>query len=65
MAKRFYAVQHGDDYSSDWGSTNKRKAYAMARAMCKEYPDEEIRIVYCTTDSDFCDREIVIREGIR
>ena len=29
----FYAVQHGNDYSSDYGSTNKRKAYSMAHAL--------------------------------
>lgn len=58
-------MQHGSCYSSDWGSTNKRKAYSLARDMCKEYPDEEIRIVYCTTESDFCEKEVVIREGIQ
>ena len=40
----FYAVQHGNDYSSDYGSTNKRKAYSMAHALKREYPQDEIRI---------------------
>lgn len=63
MSKTFYAVQHGNDYSSDYGSTVKRKAYTMARELGREYPQDEIRISVCTIDDDFCTREIIIREG--
>lgn len=59
----FYAVQHGNDYSSDYGSTNKRKAYSMAHALEREYPQDEIRISVCSIDDDFCTREIIIRSG--
>ena len=31
MAKKFYAVQVGNDYSSDIGSTIKREALRMAK----------------------------------
>lgn len=63
MSKTFYAVQHGNDYSSDYGSTVKRKAYTMARELGHEYPQDEIRISVCTIDDDYCTREIIIREG--
>ena len=65
MAKRFYAVQIGNDYSSDWGSTRKREAIVMAHQAARENPGKEIRISICTTDDDFCDRQIIIREGSR
>ena len=32
MSKTFYAVQHGDYFASDIGSTRKREAYQIARA---------------------------------
>ena len=64
-AKRFYAVQIGNDYSSDWGSTRKREAIVMAHQAARENPGKEIRISICTTDDDFCDRQIIIREGSR
>lgn len=60
---KFYAVQHGNNYTSDYGSTNKRRAYSMAHALKREYPQDEIRISVCTIDDDFCTREIIIREG--
>lgn len=63
MARTFYAVQHGDDYSSDYGSTKKREAYQMARSLHEEYPEEEIRISVCTTEDDFCKEEIVVFEA--
>ena len=65
MSKRFYAVQIGNDYSSDWGSTRKREAIVMAHQAARENPGKEIRISICTTDDDFCDRQIIIREGSR
>ena len=64
-AKRFYAVQIGNDYSSDWGSTRKREAIVMAHQAARENPGKEIRISICTTDDDFCEREIIIRAGSR
>ena len=64
-AKRFYAVQIGNDYSSDWGSTRKRDAIVMAHQAARENPGKEIRISICTTDDDYCEREIVIRDGSR
>lgn len=65
MSKTFYAVQHGDYFASDIGSTRKREAYQTARAFHKEYADEEIRISICTLDDDFCRKEIVLFEGTR
>lgn len=61
--KKFYAVQHGNDYSSDFGSTNKREAMKMARELGNEFPNDEIRISVCTTDDDFCMEEIIVREA--
>lgn len=63
LMTKFYAVQHGSDYSSDYGSANKRKAYAMARELGREYPQDEIRISVCSIDDDFCTHEIIIRDG--
>ena len=65
MSKKFYAVQIGNDYSSDWGSTRKREAIVMAHQAARENPGKEIRISICTTDDDFCERQIIIREGSR
>ena len=65
MKRTWYAVQHGDNLESDFGSTVKREAYKMARELHKEYPDEEIRIALCTTESDFCDGEIIVYNGTR
>ncbi len=64
-AKRFYAVQIGNDYSSDWGSTRKREAIVMAHQAARDNPGKEIRISICTTDDDFCEREIIVRDGSR
>lgn len=63
MSKRFYAVQVGDDYSSDYGSTVKRAAFRMARAEAKENPGKQIRISVCREDDDFCEQEIIVRDG--
>lgn len=60
MSKRFYAVQHGDDYSSDFGSTVKREAYRMAKLTHEDFPGEEVRICFCTVDDDTCEREEVV-----
>lgn len=63
-AKRFYAVQHGDNYDSDWGSTRKVEAMKMAKDLAKNprYDGEEIRISVCTTEDDYCTEEIIIRQ---
>ena len=65
MKRTWYAVQHGDNFESDFGSTVKREAYKMARALHKEYPNEEIRLALCTTESDFCEDEIIVYNGAR
>lgn len=65
MAKRFYAVQHGDNFDSDNGSTVKREAMKIARELHKDYPGDEIRLVFCTTDDDFCEEEIIVYHGKR
>lgn len=65
MAKKFYAVQIGNDYSSDWGSTRKRDAFAMARRAARENPGKEIRISVCTVNDDYCMRQIIICDGSR
>lgn len=65
MSKRFYAVQHGDEFSSDVGSTVKREAYRMAREMHNDCPGEEIRICVCREDDDYCEDEIIVYPGKR
>ena len=63
MAKRFYAVQHGDNYDSDWGSTIKREALKLAKQAHLDYPGEEIRISICRENDDTCESEIIVYEG--
>lgn len=65
MRRNFYAVQVGNDYACDYGSTRKREAFVMARRAARENPGREIRICVCSTDDDFCIREIIIRDGSR
>lgn len=70
-SKRYYSVQHGDDYSDDYGTTVKREAYRMARRLARDprYDGEEIRIALMylnMPDEDYaegCDGTIIIREG--
>lgn len=61
MSKRFYAVQVGDDYSSDYGSTVKREALRMARAEAKENPLQQVRVVVLVQDE--FDSEIIVQNG--
>lgn len=61
--KKWYAVQIGGDFGSDYGSTRKRDALKMAHAEARKNPDEEVRIAICSMDSDFCTEEIIIQEG--
>lgn len=65
--KKFYAVQVGDNYECDYGSTVKREAIKMANAEKRDHNNDglEIRIVICSTDSDYVIDEIIIREGSR
>lgn len=65
MSKNWYAVQVGDDYASDYGSTVKREALRMARQEAKKPENDgiEVRIAVCSTDDDYCREVIVIREG--
>lgn len=65
MTRTWYAVQHGNNFESDFGSTVNHEAYKMARALHKEYPNEEIRIALCTIESDFCEGEIIVYNGTR
>ena len=60
MSKRFYAVQHGDNYDCGDGSTVKREAMKMAREMHRDYPGEEIRICLCREDDDYCEGIITV-----
>lgn len=65
--KKFYAIQIGDNYECDYGSTVKREAIKMANAQ-KRIPSNdglEIRIAVCSTDSDYVTDEIIIRSGDR
>lgn len=66
--KKFFAIQHGDDYAQDWGSEIYSEAVKMAEDACEDYPGEEIRIVTCTPDDCGAwtvDTEEIIREGSR
>ena len=63
--KKWYAVQHGDDYDCGYGSTVKREAIKMANAMKRDpyYDGEEIRIAITEGDDDFVIGQIIIREA--
>lgn len=63
MGKRYYAVQVGDYYGSEEGSTVKREAMRMARKVAKENPGYEVRIALCTVDDDFVDDVIYVQRG--
>ena len=63
MSKRYYAVQHGTDFSSDNGSTVKREAYRIAREMHRDYPGEEIRISIEREDDNYTEDEIIVYEA--
>lgn len=67
MSKNWYAVQVGDDYTSDYGSTVKCEALRMARQEAKKPENDglEIRIAVCSTDDDYCRDEIIVRDGSR
>ena len=61
--RRWYAVQHGDDDSCMVGSTQKQEAFKIAHAMAKEFPTEEIRVVFCYVGDCFPDHIVVVRPG--
>lgn len=65
--KKFYAIQIGDNYECDYGSTVKRRAVKMANAAKRNSDNNglEIRVAVCSTDSDLVTEEIVIRAGFR
>ena len=67
MSKNWYAVQVGSDYTSDYGSTVKREALRMARNEAKKPENNglEVRIAVCSVDDDYCQDEIIVREGAR
>ena len=53
IATKGYAVQHGDDYDCGVKSIVKRETYRIANKMVNEYPEKEIRLVLCATESKF------------
>lgn len=63
--KKWYAVQHGDNYEWDNGSSIKREAIKMANVIKRnhEFDGKEIRIAII--ENDTCVDEIIIREGTR
>lgn len=65
MSMRWYAVQIGNDYASDWGSVHKHEAFEMARDAAEENPGEEVRISFCKAypDDNFCDGVIIVQEA--
>lgn len=63
MARKFYTVQVGDDFSSDYGSTNYRNALVIAHEEARNNPDKEVRICVCTTNDDFALDVNIIQEG--
>lgn len=66
--KKFFAIQHGDNYDQDFGSEIYTEAVKMAERACDDYPGEEIRIATCTPDDCGAwtvDTEEIIREGSR
>ena len=67
MSKNWYAVQVGSNYASDNGSTVKREALRMARQEARKPENDglEIRIAVCSTDDDYCQDEIIVRDGSR
>ena len=61
MARRWYAVQTGrEDLACGTGSHSYRTALKMAEAEHSWHPDEEVRIVWCTDDSDFAENVEII-----
>lgn len=63
MSKKFYAVQCGDDFQSDHGSTVWREARKMATSFHRENPGFEVRIVTCRVDDDYAEDVEVIYYG--
>ena len=67
MNETFYAVQNGCNFDWDWGSKSYNKAVEMVNDLItdREYDGQEIRIAVIDVDNNFCEKEIVMREGIR
>ena len=65
--KKFYAVQNGSNFDWDNGSKNYEEAIEMTSELVADhnYDGEEIRIAVIDVDNNFCDDEIIIREGNR
>ena len=65
--KKFYAVQNGSNFDWDNGSKNYEEAIEMTNELVADhnYDGEEIRIAVIDVDNNFCDDEIIIREGNR
>ena len=67
MNETFYAVQNGCNFDWDYGTGNYNDAVTMAKNLMddRDYDGQEIRIAVIDVDNNFCDKEIVMREGIR
>lgn len=62
--RHWYAIQHGEDYSIDYGTTHKNEAIEMARSMANNqtYNGEEIRIAVYTEDKATQESTIIYRK---
>ena len=60
---RWYAVQVGDDTDCGNGSEDYEEALGTALNWAESFPDEEVRIVYCTLRDNFADEVEIIQEG--
>lgn len=63
MSRRYYAVQVGDNFFDDVGSTRKREAFQIARREARENPGMEVRVVTMTVDDNFALDETIVQEG--
>lgn len=63
MSRRYYAVQVGDYFFDDIGSTRKREAFRIARREARENPGMEVRVVTRTVDDDFTLDVTLVQEG--
>ena len=67
MNETFYAVQNGSNLDWDYGAGIYSSAVAMAQDLMNDldYDGQEIRIAVIDVKNNFCEKEIVVREGIR
>lgn len=67
MNETFYAVQNGSNFDWDYGAGIYSSAVAMAKNLMddRDYDGQEIRIAVIDVENNFCENEIIMREGIR